>query len=128
MKKVKLAFWMILLGLIGVVFWQNRPFFLDKKGIEVDYFFGNIQIPETQIALYLLVCFLMGLLISYIGSLSERFVARKTIRKLNNELSAANKKNADLEASLAGYTSGDSSAALSVSDEAPSAPDATPTT
>jgi uncharacterized integral membrane protein len=101
MKKVKLAFWLILLGLIGVVFWQNRPFFLDKQGIGIDYFFGSLYIPELQIALYFLIFFLAGLLISYFGSLSERFVARRTIRKLTDELTTEKKKNSDLEASLA---------------------------
>ena len=94
MKKVKLAFWLILLGLLGVVFWQNRPFFLDKQGIEFDYFINSIHIPELQIALYFLIFFLAGLLISYFSSLSERFVARKTIRKLNDELTTVRKQNA----------------------------------
>jgi len=123
MKKVKLAFWLILLGLLGVVFWQNRPFFLDKQGIEIDYFFNSIHIPELQIALYFLIFFLAGLLISYFSSLSERFVARKTIRKLNDELINVRKQNAELEASLASRLVADEKAGRSITSEAASVPE-----
>ena len=123
MKKVKLAFWLILLGLLGVVGWQNRPFLLDKQGIEIDYFFNSIHIPELQIALYFLIFFLVGLLISYFSSLSERFVARKTIRKLNDELAAARKKNADFEASLASGQAADASAGRSITSGSVSVPE-----
>ena len=100
MRKVKLVFWLILLALLGLVFWQNQAFFLEKKGVEIDYFVGNYHLPALQIALYFLIFFLVGLLISYFSSLSERFVARKTIRKLNGELTDAGKRIADLEARL----------------------------
>jgi uncharacterized integral membrane protein len=123
MKKVKLAFWLILLGLLGVVGWQNRPFLLDKKGIGIDYFFGNIYIPELQIALYFLIFFLAGLLIAYFSSLSERFVARRTIRKLTDELTTEKKKNADLEASLASRRAADANAGRSVTSDAISVPE-----
>lgn len=123
MKKVKLAFWLILLGLLGVVGWQNRPFFLDKQGIGIDYFFGNIYIPELQIALYFLIFFLAGLLIAYFSSLSERFVARRTIRKLTDELTTEKKKNADLEASLASRRAADANAGRSVTSDAISVPE-----
>ncbi|MBC2716446.1 MAG: LapA family protein [Desulfobacteraceae bacterium] len=101
MRKVKLAFWLILLGLLGVVFWQNQTFFLEKRGVGIDYLIGNYHTPELQIALYFLIFFLVGLLISYFSSLSERFVARKTNRKLKDELTNVRKKISDLEASLA---------------------------
>jgi len=127
MKKVKLAFWLILLGLLGVVFWQNRPFFLDKQGIEIDYFFNSIHIPELQIALYFLIFFLVGLLISYFNSLLERFVARKTIRKLNDELTTEKKKSSDLEASLASRLATDEKAGRSITSEAASVPESSAT-
>jgi uncharacterized integral membrane protein len=101
MRKVKYGFWLILLGLLGVVFWQNRPFFLTKQEVAFNYGVGAYQTPELQVALYFLIFFLVGLLISYFSSLSERFAARKTIRKLNEELAGARKQIADLESALA---------------------------
>lgn len=100
MRKVKYGFWLILLVLLGVVFWQNRPFFLAKQAIAFNYGMGVYQAPELQVALFFLVFFLFGLLISYFSGLSERFVARKAIRKLNEELTVARKQIADLESAL----------------------------
>lgn len=107
MRKVKLAFWLILLGLLGIVFWQNQTFFLEKRGVGIDYLIGNYHTPELQIALFFLIFFLAGLLMAYFSSLSERFVARKTVRKLNDELTQLKKKNSDLEASLASRQAAD---------------------
>ena len=103
MRKVKFAFWLILAGLVGLVFWQNQVFLLEKKRMAIDYFFGNYQFPEIQVALYFVIFFLAGLLISYFSSLSERFVARKTIKKLNEELAHAGIKISELEAAKADH-------------------------
>ncbi len=119
MRKVKLAFWLILLGLLGLVFWQNQTFFLEKRGIGIDYFIGSYHTPELQIALYFLIFFLVGLLVSYFSSLSERFVARKTIRKLNDELANARKKVSDLEAGIASQQAADSNAGQTVATAQP---------
>ncbi len=123
MRKVKLAFWLILLGLLGGIFWQNQTFFLEKRGVGIDYLIGNYQIPELQIALYFLIFFLVGLLISYFSSLSERFVARKTIRKLNDELIIAGKKVSDLEASLESRKAADLNADHTITSGSASVPE-----
>ncbi len=101
MRKVKLTFWLMLAVLLVVVSWQNLTFLVEKKGVEIDYLIGNYHAPELQIGLYFLIFFLVGLLISYFSSLSERFVARKTLRRLKDELTNAGKKISDLEADLA---------------------------
>jgi len=123
MKKVKLAFWLILLGLLGLVGWQNRPFFLEKQGLGIDYFFGSIYVPELQIALYFLIFFLAGLLISYFSSLSERFMTGRTIRKLTDELTTEKKKTADLEASIASRQVADAEVGTSITSGAVTVPE-----
>jgi len=123
MRKVKIVFWLILLGLLGVVFWQNQTLFLEKRGVGIDYLIGNYHTPELQIALYFLIFFLVGLLISYFSSLSERFVTRKTIRKLNDELINVGKKVTDLEASLESRQAADSNAGRTVTSEAANVPE-----
>ena len=127
MKKVKLAFWLILLVLFVVIGWQNRPFFLEKRGVDIDFLIGNYHIPELQIGLYFLIFFLAGLVIAYFGSLSERFVSRKTIRKINNELKSANKKNAELEASLASLQTAETNVESSISPEVANDPETSAT-
>ncbi len=123
MKKVKIAFWLILLGLTGLVFWGSHSFLLKKEALVIDYFIDSYSFPEQQIALYFLIFFLVGLLISYFSSLSERFVARKTIRKLNDELTIAGKKVADLEASLESRKAADSNADHTITSGSASVPE-----
>ena len=123
MRKIKLAFWLILLGFLGVIFWQNQAFFLERRGVEIDYVMGNYSFPELQIALYFLIFFLVGLLLSYFSSLSEKFVARKTIRKLNDELTHVKKKYSGMEASLVSRQPVDSNAARTVTSGAANVPE-----
>lgn len=118
MKKVKLAFWLILVGLMGIVFWQNQAFFLEKKSVGINYIVGSYQSPELQIVLYFLIFFLAGLLISYFHSLSERFATRKTIKKLNEELAHAGIKISELEAAASSQQAADSDTGP-VADEQP---------
>ncbi|MCD6585298.1 MAG: hypothetical protein J7K96_06005 [Desulfobacteraceae bacterium] len=124
MKKVKLAFWLILFGFLGLVFWGSYPFLLEKKGLVIKYFINkSYSLPELQIALYFLIFFLVGLLISYFSSLSERFVARKMIRQLNDELTTVGKKVTDLEASLESRQAADSTAGRIVTSGSASVPE-----
>ncbi|RJP85675.1 MAG: hypothetical protein C4518_15515 [Desulfobacteraceae bacterium] len=105
MRKVKFAFWVILAGLIGLIVSQNLPFFLEPKHLLADFYFAKYQTPELPMALYFLALFFAGLLISYASGLSEKFIAKRTIRKLNVELAAGKKKLSELEGNIASLKS-----------------------
>lgn len=122
MRKAKYGFWLILLVLLGIVFWQNQSFFLTPHAISVNYGVGVIETPELQLALYFLIFFLAGLLLSYFSSLFERFLARKQIRKLNEALAGAQKQISDLESALAARDLAASDAASAASVEPPMPP------
>lgn len=96
MKKLKLVLWLIVLGLIALVVYQNRKFLMDSQTIEVNLWIQQYS-AELKIGVILLGLFLAGLLISYFLSLAQRFKTRKTIRKLNEELTTERKKVAELE-------------------------------
>ena len=100
MRKVKIAFWLIVAGLIGLVGWQNQMFFLEEKKVTVGFFFATYSTPDLPVVLFFLGLFFAGLLISYASGLSEKFIAKKTIRSLNSEVAAAKKKISELEGSL----------------------------
>lgn len=102
MRKVKIFFvWLIVLSIpIGLVAYQNRTFFLEKREIGLDLFFVNYHTPDIPIAFFLLIVFFAGLLISYVSSLSQRYKARKNIRKLTAEVGAEKKKNSELETKI----------------------------
>jgi uncharacterized integral membrane protein len=83
MKKVKIALWIILLGLTALIVYQNKTFFLEKHSFTVNFFVGGIQqSPEWPNVAWFLACFFLGLLIAYFFSLMERFRLNKTIKEL----------------------------------------------
>ncbi|MGD8980164.1 MAG: hypothetical protein PVF42_01145 [Desulfobacterales bacterium] len=84
MKKAKIVLCVIFLGLIAIIFFSNKDYFLAKQGIQIDIPFSEpFQIQELPNAIYFLVFYLAGFLIAYFISLSERFKSKKTIKNLN---------------------------------------------
>ena len=86
MKQVKLIFWLLILGFMGLVFFQNKAFFLVKNSLQIDLWFEKYTIPEIANGLYFLGCFLIGLLLAYFYQLPERFRSGKNIKQLNAEV------------------------------------------
>ena len=81
MKNVKIVLWLILLGITGLVAYQNKAFFLEPHSFTVDFFVGGIhQSPEWPNAVWFLACFSLGLLIAYFFGLMERFRSNRTIK------------------------------------------------
>jgi uncharacterized integral membrane protein len=84
MKKVKIALWVIFLGLIAIIFFSNKDYFMAKHGLQINLFVTEpFYIQELPNIIYFLVFFLVGFLIAYFISLSERFKSKKTIKNLN---------------------------------------------
>lgn len=84
MKKFKLALWVIFLGLIAIIFFSNKDYFMAKQGFQIDLFYTEpFLIQELPNVIYFLIFFLAGFLIAYFISLSERFKSKKTVKNLN---------------------------------------------
>jgi uncharacterized integral membrane protein len=88
MKKVKIVFWLLVLGFMGLVFFQNQDYFLAKNSLRIDLWFQKYLIPETPNGLYFLAFFIIGLLIAYVYYLPERFRCNKSIRQLNAKIAS----------------------------------------
>ncbi len=83
MKKVKIALWVILLGIIGFGFYQNREFFMEKQNLIFDIpFMTHYETSDLTNAVIIAAFFLAGLLISYSFCLYKKFKANKTIKRL----------------------------------------------
>jgi hypothetical protein len=81
MKKVKIALWVILLGITALIAYQNKAFFLEKQSFTVNFYIGDIhQSPQWPNAVWFLACFSLGLLIAYFFGLMERFRSNRTIK------------------------------------------------
>ncbi len=83
MKKVKIAFWLIILVFAGVFIYQNKDFFMAKHSlILILPFLETLHAPELPLAVLFLVFFLMGFLMAYFFGLYDRFKSRKTVKSI----------------------------------------------
>jgi uncharacterized integral membrane protein len=84
MKKLKIVFWVLILGFIAIIFFSNKNYFLAKHVLQIDLLYGEpFHSMEMPNAIFFLVFFLTGFLIAYFISLSGRFKTKKTIKNLN---------------------------------------------
>jgi len=83
MKKVKIAFWVILIAFFVLIVYQNQEFFMAKQSLKIDLALQTYYTPDTQNAVICAAFFLLGFLIAYISGLTERFRSGKTIKGLN---------------------------------------------
>jgi len=130
MSKIKIVVWVIILGLIVTLFLQNETLFLSKQPLSFDlYFINKLQTPELPVAVYFLAALIIGLLISYFFSLSDRFKSRKKIKGLITTLDTQREEVVILKKEVEGLKNAAPAAptvASSVAPE-PAAPVAPPT-
>jgi hypothetical protein len=82
MKKVKLTFWIMIIGLLALLVFQNQPYFFTKHSLSLNLYFTARYTPDVPNLLIIAVFFAAGLLIAYLSSLFERFKANKALKDL----------------------------------------------
>jgi hypothetical protein len=82
MKKVKIAFWIVIFGLVGLVIFQNKGFFMSESRLIINLGFYYYETPLVANAILFVAFFLVGILISYFFSLFKHFKDAKTIKTL----------------------------------------------
>jgi len=82
MKKVKIAFWIVVFGFVGLVIFQNKEFFMSERSLMIDLGFFHYETPFLANAIFFVAFFLVGILISYFFSLFKHFTDAKTIKTL----------------------------------------------
>jgi cell division protein FtsL len=89
MKKATLIIWVIILGFIALVIFQNQTFFLAKNTLRLNLGISEEYLsPELPNAVIFLIFFFCGVIIEYLFSVSTRFKAKRTIKKLNTNIAA----------------------------------------
>jgi uncharacterized integral membrane protein len=87
MNKAKGIFWLIILGFISLLIFQNQDFFLKQESLSINLFlFDEFKTPDLPGAVYFLVFFVSGLLIAYFFSLYTKFKSNQIIKDLNNKI------------------------------------------
>ena len=98
MKKATLIIWVIIFGFIALVIFQNQAFFLAKQSLRINLgIFEERHSPELPNAIVVLLFFFAGLLIAYLFSISARFKAKRTIKKLKATITSHNDELSDLK-------------------------------
>ena len=87
MKKVKIVLWVVVAAFAALVFFQNQPLFLEKKGftLNLSYIAGNYNL-ELPLVVWFLITLMIGLLVSYLYGLAGRFKLKKIIKELNAKI------------------------------------------
>jgi hypothetical protein len=86
MKKVKIAFWLILIGFLVLLGYQNWDFFMEPNALRINLLMVQYDTPQLQNAIFFLVFLFAGLLISYFITLFERYKSKKSIKTLKAAL------------------------------------------
>ncbi|MGM0451906.1 MAG: lipopolysaccharide assembly protein LapA domain-containing protein [Thermodesulfobacteriota bacterium] len=97
MRKIKYLFWFIIAAVLIVFVAQNQKFFLDQKLLQIDLYFFDYETPKLPVGIYYVAVFVIGLLISYFFSLTEKFRNKKIIRKQNEQIKANERQINDLK-------------------------------
>ena len=106
MKKAKVLLWLIIIGFIGLVIYQNKEFFMTRHSFGIDLMVFSYRSPEVYRAILFLLFFILGLLIAYFFGLFERFKANKTIKALTATNSSLEQMLASLKNDLASIKTG----------------------
>jgi uncharacterized integral membrane protein len=107
MNKLKFIFGILIIGLLGLIVYQNQELFLNTQSFRLNLFFTDeYQAPDLPNAVFFLACFLVGLLISYFFSLSERFKSKKMIKNLSASVDSHVKELSALKGEVESIKSG----------------------
>ena len=82
MKKVKIAFWIIVFGFVGLVIFQNKAFFMSENHLMLNLGFFYYETPILANAVFFVAFFLVGILISYFINLFKHYTDAKIIKAL----------------------------------------------
>ncbi len=89
MKKIKIALWIIIIGFIGLVMFQNKEFFMARQSFSVNLYFNSYQTPEIFNAILFFAFFAVGLLVAYFFSLFGKYKSSKIIKDLKSSLTSS---------------------------------------
>ena len=83
MKNIKIALWVIIVGFIVLVLFQNQGVIVAKQSFKLDLMVvDEYHTPELPNGIIYFVCLLTGFFIAFFSGLTNRFKSKKNIRNL----------------------------------------------
>jgi len=93
MKKIKLGIIGIIILLVLVFAYQNQVYFKEKHILGLDLLVtAPLTTPEVSNAIICLASFFLGIVMSFIMSLSGRVKRKRLVKKLNSSLADCEKE------------------------------------
>ena len=105
MKYFKFIVGFIIVGFIVLFIFQNQKVFVASQSFRIDLWFKAFKTQEIPNVILFLACFLIGFIVSYLFSLSERFKARKIIKSLHSEAASRLEEIAGLKSEVESFQS-----------------------
>lgn len=102
MKTIKTLFWLIILGLLGTLIYQNKAYFMTPSALTLNLKFSTWQwtLPELQNIVYWGICFGLGLLLTGIKGLFTAFRLGREIKRKNASIDTLKQEINDLKTKL----------------------------
>lgn len=90
MKVIKTVLWLIILGLLGILIYQNLDYFMTKTGLSLDLKLEGRHwtLPEIQNIAYFGICFLLGLILAWLRGFFARLALKKEILSRDREIAS----------------------------------------
>lgn len=86
MKKVKIAFWAVLIAFFVLLIYQNQELSFSRQTLGINLYFVNYRTPELPNIIFYLCFFVLGFIVSFLFGLSRRFRSKKMIKSLNQTI------------------------------------------
>jgi hypothetical protein len=103
MKKVKAAVWLLVLGFLVLVIFQNEDYFLNtQQDLRLNlHFFNEYRSPSLPPAVFHLLFFIFGVAVTYAVSGINRLRLRQAFKRLRTTIAAQEKELLAIKAELA---------------------------
>ncbi len=118
-KRVKIGIWIIILGLLALMVYQNQNFFLARQSLGLNLYFKNYSLPEAVNIFLFFICFLAGLFLAVYFIFFDRFKLKKTNKMLNTTINTHLEKISLLEKELETLKPSDQAVTLSTEIKTP---------
>ena len=86
MKKVKLVLWIVIVGIFGLVIYQNQDFLLADQSLGLDFYFAAYRTIPLPTAVLFAAVFFFGFLIAYVFGLANRYRFNRQIKSLQQTI------------------------------------------
>lgn len=87
MRKFKILLTLLILAVLGTIFYQNKGYFLAAPLITFNVYFRQYEFSTVSNATMILGAFVVGVLLTYFMTLAQRYRTSKMVKNLQETIS-----------------------------------------